>query len=534
MLRRLWPAFLSLAACTVPGGDYGCFVDEHCPNGQACVEGMCAMPTDSDGMDTDPFMPGGKLDLASGGGDLPATCADATLVRTNTGCEFWAADLPNAWLPANAYNYDIAADQQFAVVVANTSESESAVVSAYSGADGSAIETATVAPLHTHTFELPAQSIDPTRNDGGVGYRIESDVPITAYQFQPLDNLVPVYSNDASSLLPSHVLENDYIAITSNGSGVNMYPDGFEAQVYSAGAFVTVVATQNNTSVQFYPTASLVEGAWEGVMLNRGQTFTILSDALLAETVPANLTGTRVIASAPVAVFSGNVTAADPPGWTKCCLDHVEHQMLPIAAWGWRYLVAPPPAPAHPLSDARAVYRVTAAFDGTPLSYPNGTPDGAPTQIDAGDIAMFITDEPVIVESDEDHPIAVGQFLLNSGELGGSLGDPALLLVPAVEQLQPRYVFLTPAGYATNVVTVAYPSGTAVHVDGAEAPNAEDIGTIAGETWRYSKWSLEPGAHVVEADRAVGIAVYGYDETVSYAYAGGSAVELISDVPPIP
>lgn len=52
--------------------------------------------------------------------------------------------------------------------------------------------------------------------------------------------------------------------------------------------------------------------------------------------------------------------------------------------------------------------------------------------------------------------------------------------------------------------------------------------------WMGARVRVHPGAHVLIADQPAGIDVYGYDDFVSYAYAGGSAVEQISEAPPIP
>ncbi len=520
--------------CGQVGGEGTCFIDEHCPAGLACIEGMCLEP--QAGSSDDGGIPEGvKLDAGGDAPEIPATCGQATTIRTSAGCEFWAADLPNAWLPSKPYAEDIASKQQFAVVVANVSDSQVARVSVYSGGSNKALETRTVHPLRTATFNLPAQSLDPTRNGGGKAYRIESDIPITAYQFQPLDNLVPVYSNDATALLPTHVLEDDYIALTSDGMGLTLYPDGFDPVGYNAGAFVTVVATANDTQVVFHPTTELAEGAWQGVTLNKGDAFTIISDVYGKDSVMGdpygNLSGTRVIASKPVALFSGNVTAREPRNTTECCVDHVEHQMLPLVAWGHRYIVTPPPSPQDVHKDAPAVYRLTAAFDDTELTWGGNHPDGAPSVLNAGETAYFLAGSAVVVSSDPDHPIAIAQFLLNSGDLGSKRGDPAMIVPPAIEQFQSRYVFLTPFGYRDHAVNLVAPRGITVEVDGKAVTGWKNI---AGSDYAKARVVLDPGAHVVVAEAPVEITVYGYDDYVSYGYSGGSAVEKISERPPIP
>lgn len=531
---------LPTIACVpaAPGG--ACFIDAHCPPELACVEGFCAMAVESTGAADDATTLPDDLKLDAGGADaeIPATCSAAAGVRTNAGCEFWAADLPNVWQASGPFELDIAADQQFAVVVANVSDAEPAQVEVFIGDDSDPFLSVTVDPLDAETLELPARSIDPTENGAGVAYRIASDVPITAYQFQPLDNLVPVYSNDASALLPAHVLEDDYIAVTSDAVNITMYPpNSWESVSYSAGAFVTAVATDDDTHVTFYPTAGLASGSIDDIVLDRGETFTILSSTEnIVGDEWGNLSGTRVIADRPIALFSGNVIAGEPRGSSACCADHVEHQMLPLVAWGTSYVAVPPPLPGSVSTDAPAAYRITAAFDGTEFEYAGGRPDGAPTTLDAHQTAVFTTDEPLLVRADGEHPFAVTQFLLSSGENpgGSEVGDPAMIAQPSISQLQTRYVFLTPGGYGESVVAVYAPQGTHVEIDGQTVDGWRQLGTLGDTDWAAARVRVAPGAHVLIADDHAGIDVYGYDNYVSYAYAGGSAVERISEAPPIP
>ncbi len=365
-------------------------------------------------------------------------------------------------------------------------------------------------------------------------------MPLTAYQFQPLDNLVPVYSNDASALLPSHVLENDYMAMTSHAIQLNQYPDGFEPVVSNAGAFVTVIAVENGTTVDFYPTSQLTEGAWQGATLNRGQQFTILSNVFDNEPGMldplGSLSGTRVIANKPVALFSGNVSVGEPYESTECCADHVEHQIPPLVAWGYRYAVAPPPDPTSVDSSDPAVYRVIASFDGTQLAYPAGRPDGAPQSLDAGQVATFQSSDSVAIVSDPEHPIAVGQFLFSSGAAnpGGVAGDPAFIALPAVAQLQRRYVFVAPNGYRTHAVNVVAPQGAVVKIDGVEIESWTSMATIDGVEYVFGRAAIEPGAHAMTSDEPASLTVIGYDDYVSYAYTGGTAIRRVSNTPPVP
>src|SRR5690606_16878347 len=98
-------------------------------------------------------------------------------------------------------------------------------------------------------------------------------------------------------------------------------------------------------------------------------------------------------------------------------------------------------------TDERSVYRLIGAFDGTNLEYQPAPPAGAPTTIDAGEVAEFIAEGPFVITGDQ--PFSLVEFLFSNGSLGyGAVpGDPAMWVVPPVEQFEKSYVFLAPQGY---------------------------------------------------------------------------------------
>ncbi len=484
-----------------------------------------------------------KLDVLAGetdnssDGTNPTSCAEAAMADSNQGCEFWAVDLPNAWAGINGS--PAPEDQQFAVVVANTSSDLPVNVEVFVGGGDQAVDSASVATGAIHEFRLSALNQAPRANTyDGQAYRIESDVPITAYQFNPLDNTVQVFSNDASLLFPTHVLDTDYTAVTGDSIvlGTDEDPNGS-----NSGAFVTVVATEDGTTVNLFATWGLYPGADTGVMLDRGQVFTAVSlgpDTFPGSTGDGNLSGSRVMADMPVAVFSGNVATIEPnPG--QCCADHLEQQMLPLVAWGDAYAAAPAPSPAGGATDNAVGYRVTGSFDATALSYSPSAPAGAPAMINAGQTIRFQTDQPFTVTSnDPDRPFAITQFLLSNQIISplGQAGDPAMISLPAVAQFQNRYIFLVPDGYQSNYVTVLRVAGTDVTRDGVSvaAANWRAVGNLGGIDYEYTALSVPTGSHLIESEEPCGIISVGYDTDVSYGYPGGSGLAIISTPPPPP
>lgn len=478
---------------------------------------------------------GTKLDVGGApdlGGNPTLGCDDLEALPTNQGCEFWAVDLPNVSVVTGI---TAPHDQQFAVVVSNPAVDANVQVDIFVGDEAMAIDGGPVPAQTMRVFTLPAMSITPAATGaGGVAYRIESDRPIVAYQFQPLDNTDPVYSNDASILLPTHVLGDDYSAIT--GDATLVATDAFSASDTNTGAFVSVVATQDATTISLFPTATLHPGAVQDVMLDRGEVFTAISSERGAPSF-GNLSGTRVVADAPVAVFGGSVATSEPSSANACCADHVEHQLLPLTAWGTAYLASPTPA-AMGAGDDATVYRITAAFDGTTLEYDPAPPPGAPTSLDAFETVSFVTDAPFSVRAaQEDRAFAIAQFLLSNNYFGGLLrpGDPSMIVLPAAAQFQDRYDFLVPQGYAANFVTVVRPAGAAVELDGAAvAATFTALGDLDGQAYEYAHVSVTGGSHAISADAPISIVVAGHASDVSYGYVGGSGVEAIGEPPPPP
>lgn len=477
-------------------------------------------------------------------GSSKSACQQAEEALANQGCRFWAVDLPNAW---QVQGWPAAELQTYAIVAANNS-GLLATVSVYAGTEQVPIKTGEIPPNATYVFALDnALGIKNRESSFGTAYRVESDLPITLYQFNPLDNSTEVYSNDASLLFPEHVLGKDYTAVTGDGMRLGGFNDH-----YNAGAFVTVVAAEDDTNVELFLAKGIpVYPSATKLKLKRGQTYTLMSNGVATlfqnNAGQGNLSGTRVAADKPVAVFSGNVASFEPTPQNGCCADHLEHQMLPLSAWGSSYVVTAA-APNSGGEEDRVRVRIVGSFDGTKLIYSPAPPPGAPTTIDAYQTVAFTANASFIVSGDQ--PFSVFEFLLSNevitvdptpeddADNGTWPGDPAMILVPPSAQYQGNYVFLVPKEYAANFVTIVRPAGAAVQLDGADVTQDaawDKVGIHDDITWERGHFALAGGPHTVTAadDVKVGIIVVGYDTAVSFGYAGGSGVEFIA-APPVP
>ena len=127
-------------------------------------------------------------------------------------------------------------------------------------------------------------------------------------------------------------------------------------------------------------------------------------------------------------------------------------------------------------------------------------------------------------------------------------GDPAIVLVPPVEQYRSDYIFLTPDKYAFDFVTIAAPQEADVQLDDKSVVDSDACSAtplksskavpdadafvvyrcqlsfpevIGGEAVQVLPGRQNDGVHRILASQPVGIIVYGFDSYVSYAYAGG-------------
>ena len=114
---------------------------------------------------------------------IPPTCEVAAAEPSSMGCTFFAVDLDQALT---------AEFEQFAVAVGNVQPDTPATVSVELKEDG--IWSVVAGPLAIDPLDAQVITLPDNHREGsgvlvGGAYRIISDVPVSAYQFSPLDGL---------------------------------------------------------------------------------------------------------------------------------------------------------------------------------------------------------------------------------------------------------------------------------------------------------------------------------------------------------
>jgi hypothetical protein len=462
-----------------------------------------------------------------------STCELAAQSLTSAGCVF-------APTVGNTQN-----NLPWAVVAANTSGMVAANVTLFDLA-GNPIESAMVEPGDLHTFvlaanspELAAHAIVSATQVADRVMRLESDIPIVAYQFSPYSSS-QVATADASLLLPEHAWGTDYLVPSYHNAD---YSDSWFTVISLVDDNDVTIempsAMQGSTSAGG-PIPAMGAGESQGITLQAGQLLRIVSSG----SGIADFTGARVTSTAPIALVTGSPSMSLPGPGMNFYKDYLEEQVPPRVAWGTEIAVVK----FRPRSDESDLYRILVDADDTLVTIEGGYDDQI--TLDAGQFLEFLTPESFTVTATD--AVLVTHFMVSQDQASGpkndvlypgefisdncsspsqettELGDPAVSFVAPIEQYRYNYTFLTPQTYAWDMLTVVadMDGWGSIDLDGGALPAPE---AIEGSNLGFARFLVEDGPHDIRsATTRFGIEVYGYDCRISYAYPGGMSLGEIN------
>lgn len=365
---------------------------------------------------------------------------------------------------------------------------------------------------------------------------IYSENPITVFAFNSQHT-----TSDAFALIPVTRWGTDYAVMSiandqyddplrdeaSVNDSLNRYTPR-RSQYAIMAAFDSTVVTYVNRAPTRLGKVAMVEYT---EILDAGEVFVVQSaDAPRGEN---DLTASTISSNKPIGVLSGHMRSAVPldleyPFESK---DHLIEMLPPIDSWGNQFITVP-----FLISNIGDFYRVISNTNSTMLevNYPNS---GRKEEfiLNKGEVLDFKNiDEPAIWTSSE--PILIGKYMSHSGAENDTPNfDPALVLVPPIEQFVSKILFLTPRNFriaeqydahAIQIISDAQ-ALSSLRLDEEFVKNISSIESnlIPGTNYYWTNITLSYGKHELTsiAGRFAGI-MFGYGFRDSYAMAMGSAM----------
>ncbi len=363
--------------------------------------------------------------------------------------------------------------------------------------------TVAIAANTLQTIVLPATAQIQTSGISNLGIHITSTTDVTVYLMNAQSA-----TTDAYMALPVDALGTDY------------YVMGYDPDAaFSIPAQLTIVATQNNTTVNINPkapnSAALPVGVNTAVVLQQGETYQIRSTVYSAA---GDFTGSKVTSDKPIAVFGGN-QCTNISGSLRAC-DHLVEQMPPTTAWGTSFVTVP-----LATRTAGDVFRIMAQTNSTSVSI-NGS---VVATLAAGAFYETILASGTFNRIVASNPILVGQYS-RSSDADGVTSDPFFALVPPDDQFLVNYIISSgTANIPINYINITSPtSNTAnVMVDGLPVAGWT---AIPGTSFSGKTVGVANGVHSVTSVLPIGVLAYGYGSYDSYGYLGGQSFSPVATV----
>jgi len=333
---------------------------------------------------------------------------------------------------------------------------------------------------------------------------IQSNNPITVYALNHR-----IQTTDTYLALPTSILGKEYRAMCYSKLSASLAP------------LIGIVATEDDTQIEITPTTPTTDGHSAGerytIVLDRGQVYQVR--ASVSPYGSGDLTGTAIVASKPIAVFSGHTCAYIPPGVKAC--NHLVEQLPPVPTWGKHYFIG------KLQSRSRYTFRVLAAQNGTRV-FKN---QSLIAVLGAGEYYEE-PNETTDIQITADKPILVAQYAQGFAN-GDQIGDPMMILISPTQQFVRRYRIATPIqgqwNHYVNIIAREEAIST-ISVDGQRLLRNQ-FRQIGISSYYVAAIQLDYGSHTIEGDVPFGLYSYGfgygYDGYDAYGTMGGQSFTIL-------
>ncbi|XP_054553156.1 IgGFc-binding protein [Talpa occidentalis] len=303
-------------------------------------------------------------------------------------------------------------------------------------------------------------------------------------------------SAELTLLQPVRALGTEYFVFTPPGSSTQNVK---EFAVVAGPANTTIhVNLKGAVTFQgkFYPAGSVLSVTLEPFQVAQLQS-------------TADLSGSKITASIPVAVLSGHTCAQKH---TTC--NHVVEQLLPTSAWGTHYVVA------TLASQTRYDLAFVVASQNTRVTYNHGGTTGS-HGLQEGSVLQFEIrpSRPLYLTAD----VGVQVLLFGTGATrGGVTHDPYLVLIPDVASYCSAYMVKSMPG-SNGVALVVTPTEAAntLMVDESALGTNVTWTPVPGSEFSFAEVDLGTAdtIHVAKAGTSFGLLTFGLGQAVGFGTA---------------
>ncbi|XP_063440529.1 IgGFc-binding protein-like isoform X2 [Mytilus trossulus] len=330
------------------------------------------------------------------------------------------------------------------------------------------------------------------------GAEIHSTVPIILYGFLFLRR----YHSEGFLVIPTRYVSTDYVI------------PSFTPYDSNGASLFSLTSVYSNTLIEINFTIKDGSVSYENIQYSNNQTLTLVLNKYTAFQVmhSSDLTGTRIFASKPVAVVSGN--RCNYINAKADCQPFIE-MVLPTNQLDNVYVI--PYIHYRPENTVRVL-----AVNDTNIALKSGN-NRTRNVLKSRDFMDYFHTTISYISSESDVMVHIYPH-----ELSQKHGDAFMMTIPGINQYLYDYDFIVPPDFESFIsITVPTEAVDGFVLDGSFV-NLKNIFSISGEEYHYSSFSIpisNGSHHITHREKTrFGLWIYGnFTDYESYGYSAGMA-----------